>query len=133
MPVKYIELRSSHAVQGALNYRYRLEMTAHIDHESSPAKTRSVADRHRRQNAGTPLVGGQLQDRLKSMHRTHISCCRQPGSLRSYAQLIVLILVDRLHRLTWLRYADGKRWTRRNGMVHRGPHHISAASTVQQQ
>src|ERR1700733_8016686 len=133
MPVKYVELRSSHAVQRALNYRYRLEMTAHIHHESAPAETRRVADRDRGQHAGTVLVGGQLQDRLESMHRTQIGCRRQPGSLRSDAQLIALILIDRLYRLTWLSYADGKRWSRRIGVVHRRPPHISTASAVQLQ
>src|SRR5271156_4969674 len=106
-------------------------MTAYIEHEAAPAKTRRVADRHRGQHAGTVLVGGQLQDRLEPMHRTRVSCCRQRGSLRSDAQQITLILVDRLHRLTRPGYVDVERWIRGSGMIDCGSQHISTASTVQ--
>ncbi len=106
MPVKDIELGGGHAIERAFHRAHRFKMAAHIEHEAAPAETRHIADGHGGQHAGAVLRGGELQEGLEPVHSAQVIGCGQRGSLGSHAQLIALVFVDRLHRLTRPRDLD---------------------------
>ena len=131
MPVKDIELGGRHAIERAFDRGYRLKVAAHIEHEAAPAETRHIADGHGGQHAGALLHGSELQEGLEPVHSAQTGGRGQRGSLGSHAQLIALVFVDRLHRLTGPGDIDEQRGMRGSWMIDGGAQYFAAAGAAE--
>ena len=66
-----VHLHRGHAVDVALDDLDRLEVAAHVDHQSAPGKARLVLNVDEREVVAVAIAGDELQQRLHAAHRAH--------------------------------------------------------------
>ena len=107
VPVKDVELHGSHGVEVALEDRDRFKMAAAVDHQTSPAKTGRVVNRHGGEDVAADPGLDELKESLQAVQGANRGSGGEMDSLGRNGDAIGLVLVQSLNSLA--RVLNGER------------------------
>src|SRR5579872_85948 len=125
MPVKHIHFHGGHRVELSKDDRQWHPVPAYVDHEAAPGEPRFVVNSDDGNKVTVRPRLNELQKRFEAVENAERVGRREPRRLRRYDQLVALVFIEGLHRLSCAEALHGENqrrlrlafvggWKRRN-------------------